>query len=199
MKSIHAPRAHRKRKEGQTMTTQESDTRLGELILFICQKSENDDLFGDVKLNKLLYYSDFLAYARWGDTITGAEYWNLPEGPAPKRLVQVRRSLLETGSLVIRKSDVIGGYVQKKPIALRPPQRIFGEDQLVLTSDVIYEHRNLNAKEIAEKSHLEWGWKLTKEKDTIDPSTILLSPDPLNDHEIESALARAEAGLVFVS
>jgi hypothetical protein len=177
------------------MTVQdESDLRLGELILFICQKSVDDYYFGAIKLNKLLFYSDFYAYGRWGSTITGAEYWNLPEGPAPKRLVQVRQSLLENDYLAIQRREVAQGYIQQRPIQLRPPDlSIFRGDQLALTEEVICEHRHFTGKQITDKSHLEWGWKLTKERETIDPSSILLSPKELSEYEIEKALELAEA------
>jgi len=182
------------------MTIEESDKKLGELILFISQKSENDYSFGAVKLNKLLFYSDFFAYARWRETITGAEYWNLPEGPAPKRLVQVRQVLIDNNSLAIQRREVAQGYFQKRPIQLRPPDlSIFRGNELGLTEEVIDEHRSFTAAQITEKSHLEWGWKLTKDKETIHPRSILLSPEKLSDNEIEKALAKAEAGIVFTT
>ena len=145
------------------MTILESDYRLGELILFICQKSVDDIYFGAIKLNKILFYSDFFAYARWGELITGAEYWNLPEGPAPKRLVQVRDQLIgETPPALAIQLNQFSTYIQKKPIQLRPPKLTdFRGDQIALVEEVIREHWNFTAKEFTEKSHHEWGWKLT--------------------------------------
>jgi uncharacterized phage-associated protein len=179
------------------MTTQESDRRLGELILFICQKSANDTYFGATKLNKLLYYSDFLAYARWGKTITGAEYWNLPEGPAPKRLVQVRDALFSEKPQALAIQQIqFPSYIQKRPVQLRPPDlSLFRGDELTLVEDVIEEHRGFTARQIRDKSHHEWGWILTKEGETIEPETILLSPDTekLSDKEIDQILGAVSA------
>ncbi len=176
------------------MTYAESDKRLGELILFICQKSAGDDNFGAIKLNKLLFYSDFFAYARWAESISGADYWNLPEGPAPRRLVQVREKLIKAKDLAIQQVDLPLGLVQHRPIGLRGPDRsLFNIEQLELIEEVIAENRNLTAKQITDKSHLEWGWKLTKEKEKIELSTIFLSPDPLTDAEQKRALAMLEA------
>jgi hypothetical protein len=179
------------------MTNQDSDYRLGELILFVCQKSVDDPYFGAIKLNKILFYSDFLAYARWGETITGAEYWNLPEGPAPKRLVQVRNSLIEArpSALAIQLNQ-FSTYVQKKPIHLRSPNLAgFRGDQIALVEDVILEHWNFTAMQIADKSHHEWGWKLTKEREIIDPASILLSPETetLSDAELDRILGPIHA------
>lgn len=174
-----------------------SDFKLAELILFICQKSFKDHYFGAIKLNKLLYYSDFFAYARWGSTITKAEYWRLPEGPAPKRLVQVRESLLNSNppALAIQENQ-FPTYVQKKPIQLRPPVLSqFGGHELALVEEVIEDNWSLTATQIKDKSHKEWGWILAEDKETIEPSTFLLAPqtEKLSDEEIDQLLSSSVA------
>jgi hypothetical protein len=179
------------------MTIQDSDYRLGELILFICQKSVDDIYFGATKLNKILFYSDFFAYARWGEVITGAEYWNLQEGPVPKRLVQVREKLREENPPALAiQTNQFPTYIQKKPIQLRPPKlTVFNGAQLALVEEVIREHWNFTAKAFADKSHHEWGWKLTKLKETIHPPTILLSPETevLSEAELDRILGTVPA------
>jgi len=176
------------------MTYAESDKRLGEAILFICQKSADDEHFGAVKLNKILFYSDFFAYARWAETITGADYWHLDEGPAPRRLVQVREKLVKANALAIQQVERPLGLIQHRPIQLRRPDRsLFNDNQLVLIEEVIAENRNLTATQIANKSHLEWGWRLTKDKEKIELNTIFLSPEPLSDVEQKRAMAMLEA------
>ena len=45
-----------------------------ELVLYIAKRSEDDPRFCAVKLNKIMYYSDFGAYRRLGQSITGANY-----------------------------------------------------------------------------------------------------------------------------
>jgi len=54
----------------------ERDKRLRELILLIATRSEGDEPFGAVKLNKLLFYADFFAYVKFGESITGQEWCN---------------------------------------------------------------------------------------------------------------------------
>src|SRR6266487_3415423 len=51
--------------------TTRADEKLRELILHICIRSEDDEAFGAVKLNKLLFFSDFHAFLRLGKPITG--------------------------------------------------------------------------------------------------------------------------------
>src|SRR5438045_3058966 len=97
------------------------EKKLGELMLYIARKSENHELFGSVKLNKILFFSDFAAYSRYGKAITGAEYRRLDLGPAPKRLVPVREKLEADRSAFLRTTPTYDGLEQKRLIALREP------------------------------------------------------------------------------
>jgi hypothetical protein len=56
--------------------------KLRELILHVARRSEGDIAFGVTKLNKLLFFIDFLACLRFGKPITGEEYQKLDNGPA---------------------------------------------------------------------------------------------------------------------
>jgi hypothetical protein len=173
------------------MNIHESDFRLGELILFISQKSVDDPRFGAVKLNKLLFYSDALAYAKWGESITGTEYWNQREGPVPKRLVQVRTKLIEEQpqALAIQSIDLGLRNPQQRTVALRAPKLgDFRGDRLLLIEDIIREYWNSTGTDLSNKSHLEWGWKLTSRDESVDLRTILLSPVQLSEQEQKHAL-----------
>jgi hypothetical protein len=86
----------------------EDERKMKELILYISQKCADDAKFGATKLNKILYFSDFLAYAYHGSPITGFEYQKLPNGPAPRRLVPVREQLMESGELGIQEVPLRG-------------------------------------------------------------------------------------------
>ena len=167
------------------MNIQESDRRLGELILYISQKSAFDTYFGSTKLNKILYFSDFLAYREWDEPITGAEYFHLNEGPAPRRLIPVRRQLIETDALRIQPVPFWGGTVQHRPVNLRDPNLdIFKAKEIALVDSVIEDLRGLTASEASALSHLETGWKLTRVGETIEYPTIFLSDAPLTEPEI---------------
>lgn len=53
---------------------QPDDDKFKELILFICERSEGDSPFGAIKLNKLLFFTDFVSYSRFGHAVTWHEY-----------------------------------------------------------------------------------------------------------------------------
>lgn len=77
----------------------ENEARFRELILYISQKCADDSTFGSVKLNKILFFSDFLTYAEFGEPITGFVYQKLANGPAPNRLLPIRNDMIEKGDL----------------------------------------------------------------------------------------------------
>ena len=167
------------------MTTTNSDTKLGELILYISQKSARDTYFGAIKLNKILYFSDFIAYGRWGKPITGAQYQHLKLGPAPVRLLPVRKELEEARFIAVQPIQVPGGRIQHRTVNLREPDlSVFDAREIALVDEVIEALRGLNATEASELSHLELGWKLTEEGDVIDYRTVFLSDEKLSESEI---------------
>jgi hypothetical protein len=171
---------------GETsMTVQDSDVKLGELILYISQKSAFDEYFGATKLNKILYFSDFIAYRNWDKPITGAEYFHLPQGPAPRRLVPVRRQLIREEALVIQKIQTVGGWTQLRPVSLREANLdLFSAREIALVDEVIDKLRGITATGASNLSHLEFGWKLTRENETIEYGTVFLSDAPLSPAEL---------------
>ena len=84
------------------------DDKLKELMLYVVEKSETDPTFGAIKLNKILFFSDFLMYWKTGKSITGQEYMKLERGPAPRRLLPVQKELLDTCEAVLKTTDYYG-------------------------------------------------------------------------------------------
>ncbi len=161
------------------------EEKLGELILYISQKSLADPKFGSVKLNKILYLSDFLAFGNWGAPITGVPYQHLRMGPAPKRLVPVRDELRSRGDLAIKEVPLMSGNVQIRTVNLREPKLdAFTGKEIALIDKVIETLAGLDAEEASEYSHRFVGWKMTKENDPIPYGTIFISDEPLSDAEI---------------
>src|ERR1035438_1799628 len=104
--------------EGTAMVLRvEDQEKLGELIVYISEKSTNDPRFGATKLNKLLYFSDFLAFANFGNPITGAIYRHLKQGPAPRHLEEVRDRLASSGAIEIVERNLKNGRHQIRTIA----------------------------------------------------------------------------------
>jgi hypothetical protein len=145
-----------------------------ELLLYIAERSETDPKFGETKLNKLLFYADFIGYRDLGAPITGARYQALQFGPAPVAMVPVLRELQETDQLHIR-SGVRGAYEQKKPIALRAPElTAFTGAEIALVDELISAFWDLDASQISDRSHEEIGWRLATLQEDIPYETAFV-------------------------
>ncbi|MCI0356628.1 MAG: SocA family protein [Acidobacteria bacterium] len=161
------------------------EEKLAELILYISQKCATDPKFGAIKLNKILYLSDFLSFGNWGEPITGVEYQHLRMGPCPKRLLPVRESLEKSGKLVVQNLSLKSGAIQKRTVNLTEPNlKVFSGREIALVDSIIEDLWNLDAEESSVLSHRFVGWKMTKEGDPIPYGSIFISDEPLSAAEI---------------
>ncbi len=157
----------------------EKDQKLKELAVLICALCRDDKPFGKVKLNKLLFYVDFVAYRDLGHPITGQEYQKLENGPAPRRLLPVIPSLsIPPGSdpdIVVQNISYYG-LTQQRPIALRNPDTSkFTFEEIKLVEFVINHFWGKNATEISNESHKFIGWQLAGLREIIPYSIALVS------------------------
>ena len=163
------------------------EAKFRELMLLIARKSEGDFRFGALKLNKILFYADFLAYLKLGKPITGQEYFALPQGPAPKYLVPIRNKMVRDGEIAIRKRETYTG-IQDRTFALREADVTkFSQRELGLIFEVIDSCRWKSAKRLSELTHKFAGWTLAKEKETIPYSVALVGKRAPTHDEIKSA------------
>jgi len=148
-----------------------------ELMLYIADKCASDPTFGATKLNKILFYSDFIAYANLGDAITGATYQKLPMGPAPKQLLPALKELEQNKDAALA-SRLHFGRVQKRLVPLRNPDLTqFTAPELQLVNDVIQALWNRSATEVSELSHVEQGWKIVGMNEEIPYWTVFVDSD----------------------
>lgn len=132
--------------------------KMENLILHVCKRCEGDATFGAVKLNKILFYADFLAYFRTGESITGERYFALEEGPAPRRLFPLREQMRLTGKLEIQKV-LYHGRTQLKPVAkVQPEPDALSPKDLELANEVIKALRGVTGKAVSNASHEFKGW-----------------------------------------
>jgi Protein of unknown function (DUF4065) len=149
------------------------DEKLKELILILARESEGDPNFGAVKLNKELFYCDFLAYQHLGKSITGQEYIALERGPAPKYKTTIIHEMTKAGDLAIRPHEAFGD-VQDRAFALREPKLDkFSKDELNLIHRVVHNCHDKSGKELSTMSHKFLGWRLAHEKEEIPYSVAL--------------------------
>jgi hypothetical protein len=163
----------------------ENEKKFKELLLYVSQKCANDPTFGATKLNKILFYADFLAYANLGEPITCFDYQKLRWGPAPRRLIPVQTEMIERGELVLQPLHMLGGRIQKRTINLRSPDlSVFTAEEIALVDEVIEALAGAGAQAVSDLSHRLVGWKVVQEGESIPYNTIFLSDEPLTDPEV---------------
>ncbi len=160
-------------------------TKFREAVVYIADKCREDRKFGAVKLNKILYYSDFRAYRSLRQSITGAEYQHLREGPAPRELLEVRESLIEDGSIELQQRMYYNREQHSITATREPDLTVFCQDELDIIDEVIEDLRDMNGSEVSELSHQEIGWQVTKESETIPFRTAWISAQPLSPEQID--------------
>jgi hypothetical protein len=166
----------------------EDEARFFELILYICQKCATDPKFGATKLNKILYFSDFLAYAQLGKPITGFEYQRLVNGPAPRRMMPMREEMEKKRLLGFQLIPLRGGRTQHRAVNLRPPDlSVFTAAEIALVDRIIEELWNLDAEAVSDLSHRMMGWRLADLGETIPYETVFISSEPLTETDVQRA------------
>lgn len=158
---------------------------LGELLIYIASKCQDDKNFGATKLNKILWWSDFEAFAKYGKPITGVSYHRLRNGPVPKRLLPVRERLEKDGSIVIRKDEEYPGRARHVVIPLREPDMShFKAEEIALVDRVIALTQGKTASEISDMSHGK-AWEIAgHDKELIPYEAAFLSNEPVNPYDI---------------
>jgi len=168
------------------------EDRLRELILYVAQKCQGDPKFGATKLNKILWWSDFLAYAERGKPITGVAYMRLGNGPVPRRLVPIREQMKAAGDIVIREVPTFGGRTQQRIEPMRPPDLSkFSASDIDLVHNVIDALWNKTAKGVSTLSHGK-AWEVAEDRGPIPYEAVFLSDAPINRYDVARGKALAK-------
>ncbi|HEX5315515.1 MAG TPA: Panacea domain-containing protein, partial [Candidatus Kapabacteria bacterium] len=144
--------------------------------LYIADRSRTDELFGATKLNKILFFSDFLSYGLGGKPITGATYQKLEYGPAPKELKPIAREIVEEKSGVFIKRPWFN-YFQTVLIPTRPANRnLFRVEEIDLVDEVIHDLEPRDATETSNLSHVRSeAWQIADIGEVIPYEAVFLS------------------------
>jgi hypothetical protein len=175
--------------------SEERTTKLRELILYISDHAQRDPCYAKTKLNKILFYADFIAYRRWGRSITEQEYKKLPFGPVPRDSERTLLGMREDGDLAIRKEDHYG-HPQERPVSLRNPDlRDFSAEEIALVQQVIEDVWEMTATEVSDLSHRFIGWKAARLGEVIPYETALVFRRPQTPEEAQYGVDMAKLPL----
>ncbi|MEO7994174.1 MAG: Panacea domain-containing protein [bacterium] len=162
------------------------DERLRQLILYIAHKCLDDPHFGATKLNKILFWSDFTAYARTHRPITGAAYMKLPQGPAPRRLVPVRQQMVAAREIYLAPTPKFDKIQQRIVPAAGFNLSLFSAGDIAIVDEIIEAIKGKTGKELSALSH-GLAWQVTPDGGNIAYQAAYLSDEPLSEADITRA------------
>lgn len=141
---------------------QQSIDKLKNILLYFIEKS------GGVfftKMNKLLFYADFVAYRQTGKGITGLAYKAIQHGPVPVRWDRIYSFYDEINQEIVQFSDGRAGT--KLVSKLSPDMTEFDEDELKVLEFVRERFKSETPTQISETSHQEEAWKQNIDSDQL--------------------------------
>jgi len=136
-------------------------------IQYFCKDLE---FVSKTKLNKLIWYFDFLSFKENSISATGLVYENMHYGPTPVHYQSLLDYLESTGNIEVyeiilnEEKSIIGDYFRS---TIDPDINIFNSREREYLRNICKLFSNLNAKQISELSHSEDAWKKTKLKELI--------------------------------
>ena len=141
----------------------QSTNRLKNLLLYILGRM--GDTF-QTKMNKVLFYIDFLSYRERGMAISGLAYNAIEFGPAPQRWDRVYSAFDE----VIPEQRLVR---DQESIALaataEADMTCFSEQEKAVIDSVCEKMKNLSAHDISDLSHDEPAWHNHLHQDNTIP------------------------------
>lgn len=172
-----------------------NDHKFRELLLYVAGRCEAHTYFGSTKLNKILFYADFLAFSRLGHPITAAEYEGWQFGPVPRQRGWIEADMRDRGDLAIQKRRR-----QERVIALRDANlERFSADEIAIVDEVIDTLVDHSADQVSDLSHGFLGWKAAWRKReatgtvaTIPYTTAFVDNPRLDEFDQARGLALAE-------
>lgn len=152
------------------------------------------------KLNKLLWYADFVHYKHNTLSISGATYSHYPYGPVPQNYESFLTALYSNDSLVIEERDLGTNKEGEAMVGIwlstnREPQlRDLPQTAMIVLEEIHEYFVNIGSKKISALSHKEDGYIATTYKQPISYSYAdVLKVDPVA-HPRKSARKRSVPG-----
>jgi hypothetical protein len=174
-----------------------SDEKLKALILYIARECESDPGFGKVKLNKLLFYADFTAFAETGEPITGQPYKKYPQGPVAPKVQELLDEMVYEGLIGVESREFHSREQMRVTLLQDPDLGILTERDREFADHFIRKHWGKTGRQISELSHEFVGWRVTEIGEIIPYPMMLLDVGPLT--AAEEALVAREAALYEAS
>lgn len=146
------------------------DERLYKNAILYFVKYCNNQYLHATKLNKLLYYLDFISFRDHKKPVTGDIYIHQGYGPVPSRVDDILTELKSEGAI---DADAIsykdGELIQfELKDADKLNESVFSEEQKKLLKQICDEFGNWPTEKIVAQTHLEAPWFYSKPYEIVD-------------------------------
>jgi len=130
------------------------------MVLHFCR----DSGIPRTKLNKLLWYSDFLSFKDNTVSISGARYAHLPFGPCPNNYDVFIAYLTDIDKSLSVMEQSSGDYSWEVLVSSgNPDYSLFTNNEMHILSSVAKFFESKTAREISQISHMEQGYQETSD------------------------------------
>ena len=165
---------------------------LAHFVIHHVQENLDADSLGNVKLHKILYFSDFMSYLSTMKPLTGADYQRQKFGPTAKYLSAAVRQLVTEGRIEVTEAPYFG-YVKKSYGALKPPwtNRLSPQEQALIVQVVEFVCGR-SAAEISELSHDEVWSSVPMGARIPYYASFALVPAEVTDEDVQQAVRDVE-------
>ena len=126
--------------------------RLKNIMLYILNKC--DDVWC-TKMNKLLFYTDFLSYRERGMAMSGLSYRAIDFGPVPERWDRVYSEFPEVRQELRQVGDFVGSVLIASE---EPDYTMFTDAELKVLDSICTHFGKMSSREISRISHDEKAW-----------------------------------------
>ena len=129
--------------------------KVAQFVLFFAQQDQPLK----TRLNKLLFYSDFLHFKRTGFSISGCNYRAIPFGPVPSHFHELF-GVLQTEEYIKIEEELFdhGGVGERFLPSQTFAPSLCSEEELQHMNEVVKAFKDTRTRELIEISHAEKGW-----------------------------------------
>jgi uncharacterized phage-associated protein len=147
--------------------TQISEEKYSNAILYFLKYCNNDYL-GATKLNKLLYYLDFISYRDKSKSVTGDLYIHKDYGPVPDRIDDVIADLKLQSKIEVEEVPYKDNHKTNFVLKTDPDMSVFDSYEQELLAKICTEFSQWSTEKIVSQTHLEAPWFYSKPYDFVD-------------------------------
>jgi uncharacterized phage-associated protein len=128
----------------------------------------NNKYLGSTKLNKLMYYLDFVSFRDRNKSVSNDAYLHLDFGPVPQEIDKVLALLKQEDAVSAHDMPFKDSHKDEFVARAEPDMKVFDAYEAKLLEAIAKEFELWDTKKIVEQTHLEAPWFYSEPLTTVD-------------------------------